>query len=134
MTLRAAAVPVALAAVLVSGCGTVSNVFSSTVLSECPGPGQFEPYGGVKEDLDRVRTLKAPDWSAHDRRELAAALNALGTVLFVALDLPLSAIGDTLTLPLALGPPPSPPWFDQPRFSGPAVGTDAPGKEIPTTK
>jgi uncharacterized protein YceK len=128
MTTRAAAVPVALAAVLVGGCGTVSNVFSSTVLSEPGKFGQFEPYGGVKEDLDRVQTLKAPDWSARDRRELARAFDAAGTILFVVLDLPLSAIGDTLTLPFALSPPPRPGWLEEKRSAHEASGTDAPEK------
>ena len=83
---------------------------------------------GLMGMQERVQALKAPDWSARDRRELARAFDVAGTILFVVLDLPLSAIGDTLTLPFALAPPPRPGWLEEKRSAHEASGTDAPGK------
>ena len=100
MTAQAPALLVVLAAALVSGCGTTDALYKSTF----PG-NKLEPYGGVKDDVDRVREVKSPEWSAWNRQELNRAFDAFGTVLVVAFDLPFSFVGDTLMLPFAFGPP-----------------------------
>jgi uncharacterized protein YceK len=71
-------------ATLASGCGTVVNF-------RYPSP---EPYGGVKNDLQQVRTLMDTGWSGEYR---------VGTPVFgvfLVADTCVSAITDTLTLPL----------------------------------
>ena len=64
-----------LAAGLLSGCGTVSNQMNPT---NC-----CEPYGGVKDDF-KTMGLRG------------------GSSYFLLLDVPVSAVGDTLLLPFDL--------------------------------
>jgi uncharacterized protein YceK len=70
-------------AFLLSGCGTVANLTT----------GEPELYGGVQHD---VQLLQTPH-----REQSGIGIRNLGPlVLFV--DLPLCAVADTLTLPIAI--------------------------------
>ena len=72
-----------LAALVASGCGTVANLKT----------GEPELYGGVQKDVQLLETPHTP--------EQGVGIRNLGPlVLFV--DLPLSFVGDTLTMPLAI--------------------------------
>jgi uncharacterized protein YceK len=83
MTSTRTAVLWALAAFVVSGCGTVANLQT----------GKPDFYGGVQHDVQLLETPRSQPQGIGIRN-----LGAL--VLFV--DLPLSIVGDTLTLPLAI--------------------------------
>jgi uncharacterized protein YceK len=72
-------------AALAGGCGTIVNF-------RYPRP---EPYGGVKNDLQQVRTLMGFKGGS----EYGVYADALCGAFLVA-DAPVSAITDTLTLPL----------------------------------
>ena len=73
----------ALAALVVSGCGTIANLQT----------GKPDLYGGVQHDVQLLETPR-PQPQGIGIRNLGAL------VLFV--DLPLSVVGDTLTIPLAI--------------------------------
>jgi uncharacterized protein YceK len=72
-------------AALAGGCGTIVNL-------RMPPP---EPYGGVKNDLQQVRTLMGFNGDG----EYGVYYRSLFGAFLVA-DVPVSAITDTLTLPL----------------------------------
>lgn len=78
---RLALVCAALAAIALSGCGTLCNFAS----------GSPEPYGGVKKDLEFAAT---PGPGCGD---------ALGSLIFLGIwgaDVACSGVADTLTLPI----------------------------------
>ena len=86
---------VAAVALLGGGCGTLVNVtnFAPPEL----GGGQRLVYGGVVWDLEgeyRALTTPYPQYRLGVR---------LPMIFFYLLDLPLSAVGDTLTLPITVG-------------------------------
>ena len=86
---------VAAVALLGGGCGTLVNV-TSFAPPEIGG-GQRLVYGGVLWDLEgeyRALTTPYPQYRLGVR---------LPMIFFYLLDLPLSAVGDTLTLPITLG-------------------------------
>jgi uncharacterized protein YceK len=76
---------VASAAVLLSGCGTIVNL--------CSGDPEI-PLGGVQKDLQVVDSPRASGFGTGK----SAAL----VVLLIPVELCLSVVGDTLTLPLAI--------------------------------
>ena len=79
-----------LLAFTLTGCGTVLNMgVPTTPLAS--GEDRFRIYGGVANDVVLMKLAAADDWKSPN---LAAAA--------VALDMPLSVIADTLTLPLTL--------------------------------
>lgn len=107
MTRRYVAILAALLLALVSGCGTAVNVYRSG------GGVPLEPYGGVKEDLDHIRDIRAEGQNAQ-HRGARQTLDTVGWIALVAIDLPFTIIGDTLTLPLALKPATyRQPWEDE---------------------
>jgi uncharacterized protein YceK len=94
------------AALALGGCGTAANVFQLK-----PEEGGGSIYGGVRADLASVRGYAEDLQDAPDVRD---QIDGASEALFVAaVDLPLSAVADTLTLPwtwaAGLGMPPAPP-------------------------
>ena len=78
---------------LLSGCGTISSYASG-----CGGP-----YSGIRQDGDLLGTYGAEILAAREFRVGADGWLANGwNTVFVALDLPLSAIADTVAAPVAL--------------------------------
>jgi uncharacterized protein YceK len=71
--------------VLVVGCGTLCNVTSSN-----PDP---RVYGGIRQEWSDLKVMRFDD---------VYCINLLLAPWLVA-DLPLSVLGDTLTLPYVLG-------------------------------
>jgi uncharacterized protein YceK len=75
-----------------SGCGTVSNLSS----------GNPQPYGGVTADLERCSSVWHPKlphgWFPGEMVLVTGAQAAIFSAHVI--DVPLSAVGDTLTLPL----------------------------------
>src|SRR5262249_21073332 len=70
---------------LLGGCGTANNLASST--------GHAAVYGGVRSDLEKIGDLIVP--RPGTERPIVNGVVA-------AVDLPLSAVGDTVTLPLTV--------------------------------
>jgi uncharacterized protein YceK len=83
MTRPPLAVLLAVAAMWVSGCGTIANLKT----------GEPDLYGGVQRDIQLLEAPR-PQPAGIGIRNLGAL------VLFV--DLPLCVVGDTLTMPLAI--------------------------------
>jgi len=86
------ALAVAALACLLSGCGTFVNTFW---FYPCSGgssnqPEPFRVYGGVQNDVQMLREVKPADPCA------------LAIAPLIVLDMPLSFVADTLTLPLIL--------------------------------
>jgi uncharacterized protein YceK len=76
------------------GCGTVENIVSMGPAGE----DHLRVYGGVRRDLE-----VAHDCAAHPENQTNGVPDAVCTATErIALDLPLSAVADTLTLPWTL--------------------------------
>ena len=79
-----------------TGCGTVVNLVTPVQ--------EGKVYGGVKTDVDLIQKLF--DGSTASTGPLASPSQGVGSLFAVAcvvlpfMDLPLSLLGDTLTLPL----------------------------------
>lgn len=82
---------VAGACLLPAGCGTVCNLAI---------PGQRVPYGGVS--IDRIAIDNVWGGGAVGAPSSSGSGGLFGVFVLIApvVDLPLSAVGDTLTLPL----------------------------------
>jgi uncharacterized protein YceK len=80
----------------VAGCGTVGNI----VWSGPPAAADhMAPYGGVYRDVCVARDCTEDAMSAKTFREFTSSA---AIVLFAAIDLPLSLVGDTVTLPITI--------------------------------
>jgi uncharacterized protein YceK len=86
----------AAAVVSLSGCGTMSNALLT------PEEGGGKIYGGVRMDVEAgpkyIQEGFTPDNEIPRPASQAPCSLALGTYLMLV-DLPLSVVGDTLTLP-----------------------------------
>jgi uncharacterized protein YceK len=83
MTGRTLTVLLAVCALVAGGCGTIANLQT----------GKPDFYGGVQKDVQFLETPRP--------QPAGIGISNLGAlVLFV--DLPLSVVGDTLTMPLAI--------------------------------
>jgi hypothetical protein len=126
---------VAAVALLGGGCGTCTNI--TTYAPPDLGEGQRRIYGGVRWDIEgEVRAWNTPypetfryDWGINGPMILAYLM-----------DLPLSAIADTFTLPVTvpeafgiswLPPFPEPPPTPPGRLGGPIVIPPPPVEALP---
>jgi uncharacterized protein YceK len=71
------------------GCGTLDNVLPH-------GQQNMQVYGGVRQDL---KTAAESSKTAVRAKSLPEFADAAGTGTLSILDTPLSAVGDTVTLP-----------------------------------
>jgi uncharacterized protein YceK len=96
MARLAVAVSLALPVLLLSGCGTVLN---TTYFTAEEGGGSV--YGGVRLDLETSRDLISE--TPPDDENVGQCISRYTMAVYTMLiDLPLSAIGDTLTLPITI--------------------------------
>jgi uncharacterized protein YceK len=78
-------------ACLVSGCGTFVNTYWCYPCGGGNGlPEQFRVYGGIRNDVQMLREVKHSDPCT------------LAIAPLIVLDMPLSLVADTLTLPACL--------------------------------
>jgi uncharacterized protein YceK len=103
-----------LLALALTGCGTTWNLHMPEDLT-ASGPPRMGVYGGVANSVAAAKTCAARD-----------GLRSKALAALAALDVPLSAIGDTLTLPITMTvtawrmyeesrpEPPPPPTEDKP--------------------
>ena len=96
MSSRLLIIPVTIAC---CGCGTLSNITPCTI-----PPHHFEPYGGVRNSWFIARHTGEFERDGKTRSDgaLKGISDGAVSVYFTVVDVPLSAIGDTLTLPLVL--------------------------------
>src|SRR5947209_780641 len=87
--------------VTASGCGTFGNTFIP-----CGGGTRPHVYGGVENDLRMLESGWDPYETEEEKsaalRPLTRGAYAVLSTLLVAADLPLSIVGDTITLPWIL--------------------------------
>jgi len=107
-------VTLATIAAICCGCGTVKNTTGWTGLLHSPETPQCEVYGGIRKDLEGGQELflKRPNAAERDDtlspqpnsvQDLADYVDGhLKCMAFWAVDLPLTFVGDTLTLPLTI--------------------------------
>jgi len=77
-----------------ASCGTIVNL----VRFDAEDSGHRYVYGGVRVDLHGIRDAnKIPSDASETKSDIGIVV-----MLFALLDLPLSAVGDTLTLPITL--------------------------------
>lgn len=111
----------------VIGCGTLENVTGGPRdLDGFPLPGQgVRAYGGVRVYLDQIARSWHNAPSLQDDPKgggpVVAGMEALVAACILAIDLPLTAIGDTLTLPYTL-----PVEEEHRRLDRPSKNLDAP--------
>jgi len=79
-----------------AGCGTLYN----NEIVPCPKThaDMFRFYGGVRKDLEEVASIGSSNENSPATVAGNVGLVAVGTA-FLAADLPLSALGDTVLLP-----------------------------------
>src|SRR5688572_4114847 len=94
MGIGAIKVALAMSALWLSGCGTVHNLCGEAGRF---GDGEKKVYGGVASSAEYVIYFASGITSIDDLNGLAGWV--LGTGYSVFVNMPLSAIGDTLTLP-----------------------------------
>jgi uncharacterized protein YceK len=83
------------AVVASAGCGTLANQNGYCWYMTCAG-GPVEPYGGVQQDWLEVRS----SWHEVTGDRADTGSTVMGAL--AAIDLPLSAVGDTILLPYHL--------------------------------
>jgi uncharacterized protein YceK len=89
----------ALALMCSAGCGTLYN----HEIGPCPKsrPDTFRVYGGVRKDFEEAASVLSPGLDTADQLQ-ARALALPLAALFLAVDLPLSTLGDTIGLPITV--------------------------------
>ena len=93
MVVRLSNLKLCVLAFLAGGCGTTLNTLYFT-----PGEGGQQIYGGVKLDSEIIRAAVRNQEVTQDKPWQVGFKVGLAT-----LDLPLSSVGDTLTLPMTVG-------------------------------
>jgi uncharacterized protein YceK len=104
-----------------TGCGTINNLPEKDPIFF--GHATRMPYGGV--EMDAVGGAKLVNAALEGKGTDIALLPVAGYMLLI--DLPLSAVGDTLTLPyvLMMGPSGLPPLPPIPPYSEPTPKPDS---------
>jgi uncharacterized protein YceK len=112
---------------LPAGCGTTANLCRS-----CPEEGGKVPFGGVKQDLECLKTAANSElWAAKPAPESEQYPQRV-LMVFSAIDLPFSLVGDVVTWPYTAAytfinrPVPTPPaLIAPPEVPPPALPPDA---------
>lgn len=87
-----------LAALVPGGCGTVANL----EIGARQGWKNAQIYGGVRRDVKSAQQFFADNWTPPNNSDVQQDIGAVVGVGLVGMDVPLSAIGDTLTLPVTI--------------------------------
>jgi uncharacterized protein YceK len=87
-----------LAALVPSGCGTVANL----QIGARQGWKNAQIYGGVRRDVKSAQEFFADNWTPANNSDVQQDVGAVVGVGLVGMDVPLSAIADTLTLPVTI--------------------------------
>jgi uncharacterized protein YceK len=76
-----------------AGCGTLANQSGSELYITCAWSPPSEPYGGVERDWHQMR------WDCSRVADEGPDTGSVVGLALAILDLPLSAVGDTVLLP-----------------------------------
>jgi uncharacterized protein YceK len=109
---RAAVLPILV--VLVSGCGTMANIS----IGARQGWQNALIYGGVRRDVKSAEDFVSNNWTSKENADFMQDTGTIVGVGLVGIDVSLSAIADTLTLPITI---PAAIWGG-PGKGGPAAG------------
>jgi uncharacterized protein YceK len=93
---RAAALGVAV--LLLCGCGTIANLETGAR----QGWKNAAIYGGVRRDVQSAGKWIDHSWTWGDNLDVIQDIGSVVGVGLVGIDIPLSAVGDTLTLPVTV--------------------------------
>lgn len=93
---RAAALGIAV--LLLCGCGTIANL--STGARQ--GWKNAGIYGGVRRDVDSAGKWIDHSWTWGKNLDVISDIGTVVGVGLVGIDVPLSAVGDTITLPVTV--------------------------------
>lgn len=85
-------------AVFPSGCGTFANLS----IGARQGWKNAQIYGGVRRDVQSAEDFVAHSWTSGDNLDIQQDIGTVVGVGLVGIDVPLSAIADTLTLPITI--------------------------------
>ena len=86
------------AALVLSGCGTFANVS----IGARQGWQNALIYGGVRRDIQTTSNWIDHSWTWIPNLDIQQDVGTVVGVALVGIDMPLSAIGDTLTLPITI--------------------------------
>ena len=87
-------------AVAFGGCGTISNLRGN-----CRDPGCPKSYGGVSDDIDWGWDVLTDSSCGHGGLPGCIVQKLIVAPYVLTVDLPLSVVGDTLTLPSTMNAP-----------------------------
>jgi uncharacterized protein YceK len=87
-----------IAALFLCGCGTVANLS----IGARQGWQNALVYGGVRRDVQSAGQWIDHNWTWGENLDVQQDVGTVVGVGLVGIDLPLSALGDTLTLPLTI--------------------------------
>jgi uncharacterized protein YceK len=93
---RAAALWIAV--LFLCGCGTIANLETGAR----QGWKSAAIYGGVRRDIQSADKWIDHSWTSGDNLDIIQDVGSVVGVVLVGIDVPLSAIGDTLTLPVTV--------------------------------
>jgi uncharacterized protein YceK len=98
MTKASRAAALGIAVLFLSGCGTVANLETGAR----QGWRNALIYGGVRRDVQSAGKWIDHSWTWGDNLDVVQDIGTVVGVGLVGVDIPLSAIGDTLTLPVTV--------------------------------
>lgn len=87
-----------IAVLLLCGCGTVANLS----IGARQGWKNAYVYGGVRRDIKSEADWIDHSWTSGKNLDVIQDIGSVVGVVLVGIDIPLSAIGDTLTLPVTV--------------------------------
>lgn len=87
-----------IAGLFLCGCGTVANLQTGAR----QGWKNAYIYGGVRRDIQSEKVWIAHSWTWGKNLDVIQDIGSAVGVLLVGIDVPISAVGDTLTLPLTV--------------------------------
>jgi len=116
MGFRAICAALALSSLPTAGCGTVANLVGSH-----PEEGGKSPFGGVRQDVGCIQKASNGEYGfrTHHKSE-SEQYPQVALMVFCAVDLPFSLIGDVVTWPYTVAysyinqPIPTPPVVQAP--------------------
>ena len=95
MAFRAICVALLLSSLPIAGCGTAANLVTSR-----PEEGGKSPFGGVRRDVSCITKSSHGEFGFRRHSETESEqYPQMGLMLFCAMDLPLSLVGDVVTWP-----------------------------------
>jgi uncharacterized protein YceK len=87
---------------MLSGCGTCFNYLGADKAGPRPEQQFGRPYGGLQFELQAARSLFVGDCSSRTQSIVPFNIETISAASLLAVDMPLTLVGDTLTLPFTL--------------------------------